>query len=242
MLALLMAVTMDAGRFEPRSVMVDRVSHRYQIWIPAGYHPSRKWPAILFLHGSGERGDDGDKQTSVGLGPALRNGKVGVRAIVVFPQCPEGERWARSAGKIAIAALDQTEHEFSIDPRRVSLTGMSMGGAGVWRLAADFPRRWSAIAPVCGYVHRPPSLPDAETPTTDSYTDFAQRLPRIPIWIFHGSSDPVVPVRESRSMADVLGANAAYTEFPGVGHNAWDPAYTATGLVSWLVRQKRSRS
>ena len=237
-----MAVAIDSGHFVPRSVTVDHVSHRYQVWIPAGYNASRKSPAILFLHGSGERGDDGDKQTRVGLGPALRDGKVDVPAIVVFPQCPDGQRWAAAAWRIAIAALDQTEGEFSIDRRRLSLTGMSMGGAGAWKLAADYPKRWSAVAPVCGYVHRPPVMADAETPTTDSYADFARRLPQIPIWIFHGGKDPVVPVSESRSMAGVLGANAAYTEFPGVGHNAWDPAYTTTGLVSWLVRQKRRTS
>jgi predicted peptidase len=116
-----------------------------------------------------------------------------------------------------------------------------MGGAGVWVLAAEYPKRWSAVAPVCGYVHRPPQLADAESPTTESYADFARRLSRVPIWIFHGSADDTVPVSESRQMADVLGANAAYTEFPGVGHNAWDPAYQTTGVVSWLIKQKRKR-
>ncbi len=230
---------MAAGQFLTRSVTVDGVSRRYQIWIPSQYKASRKWPAILFLHGSGERGDDGDKQTRVGLGPALRDGKAAAAAIVIFPQCPDGQRWAGAARKIAIAALDQTEREFSIDRRRVSLTGMSMGGAGAWVLAAEYPRRWSALAPVCGYVHKPPNLADAEEPTTDSYADFAQKLPRIPIWIFHGSDDPVVPASESRSMAAVLSARAKYTEFPKTGHNAWDPAYTETHLLRWLIRQRR---
>ena len=232
---LLMAAILSTGHFVERTVD----SHRYQVWLPSNYAKSKKWPAILFLHGSGERGDDGKQQTVVGLGPALS--KLDPPAIVVFPQCPANERWAGAAWKIAIAALDQTEHEFSIDRNRVSLTGMSMGGAGVWVLAANDPGRWSAIAPVCGYVHRPPQLADAESPTTDSYADFARRLPRVPIWIFHGSADTVVPVEESRQMAGVLGANAAYTEFPGVGHNAWDPAYQTTGVVSWLIKQKRKR-
>src|SRR5579862_173335 len=164
-----------------------------QIWIPASYDPSRKWPAILFLHGSGERGSDGAKQITVGLGRALSEGKVEAQAIVIFPQCPEGQRWAGAARKIAIAALDQAEREFPIDKRRVALTGMSMGGAGAWILAAQYPKRWSALAPVCGYVHKPPQLADAENPTDESFDEFAKRLPRIPIWIFHGSEDPVVP-------------------------------------------------
>jgi len=236
-----MMAALSSGHFVVRAVKVDGIAHRYQVWIPPNYDPSRKWPAILFLHGAGERGDEGEMQTMVGLGPALHEGRVDVPAIIVFPQCPPDERWAGNAWSIGIAALDQAEREWSIDRRRVSLTGISMGGAGVWFLVAKYPKRWSAIAPVSGYVHAPPSLQDAASPTTGSFAEFAERLPPIPIWIFHGSEDPVVPVAESRGMADVLGANAAYTEFPHVGHNAWDPAYCTTGVVSWLLKQKRKR-
>jgi predicted peptidase len=230
---------MAAGQFLAQSVTVDGVPRKYQVWVPAMYDRARKWPAILFLHGSGERGDDGEKQMTVGLPRALREGEVDAQAIVVFPQCPVGQRWVGEPRKIAIAALDATEREFSIDRNRVALTGLSMGGAGAWILAARYPKRWSALAPVCAYVHRPPSLPDADNPTTDSFDQFAKRLPRIPIWIFHGSDDPVVPVTESREMARALGVTAAYTEFAHTGHNAWDPAYTQTHVVDWLTRQKR---
>jgi predicted peptidase len=226
------------GHFLARSVTVDGVAHRYQLSIPAAYDAKRKWPAILFLHGSGERGNDNEKQLAVGLAGALRDGKLDPPAIIVFPQCPEGQRWAGEAWTIAIAALEDAQREFSIDPRRVALTGMSMGGAGAWALAARYPKRWSALAPVCGYIHRPPTLRDLDDPTTESYEEFARRLPNIPIWIFHGGDDTVVPVTESRGMADALGANAAYTEFPHVGHNAWDPAYTTTDVVQWLTRQR----
>ena len=99
---LLVAAILSSGHFVARTVD----SHRYQVWVPSNYDASKKWPAILFLHGSGERGDDGDRQTVVGLGPALS--KLDPPAIVVFPQCPATQRWAGSAYKIAIAALDQT--------------------------------------------------------------------------------------------------------------------------------------
>lgn len=213
-----------------------------QIWVPDAYDASRKWPAILFLHGSGERGSDGIRQTTVGLGRALSEGKVDAQAIVVFPQCPEGERWINpNAQRIAMRALAAAEREFSIDKRRVALTGMSMGGAGAWLLAAKYPNRWSALAPVCGYIHRPPTIPDLGDTTTKTFDQFARDLPQIPIWIFHGSDDPVVPVEESREMARSLGPRAGYTEFAHTGHNAWDPAYTQTHLVDWLVSQKRQR-
>lgn len=229
-----------AGHFLARAVNVDGLERPYQVWVPDAYDASRKWPAILFLHGAGERGGDGVKQTKVGLGAALRDGKVEAPAIIVFPQCPANDRWTGPLGQeIAIAALDRTEREFSVDRQRVALTGLSMGGAGAWTLAAKHPRRWSALAPVCGYIHRPPSVPGVDKPSTEPFTEFARRLPRIPIWIFHGTDDPVVPVTESRGMAGALGVRAGYTEFAHTGHNAWDPAYQTTHVIQWLIEQRR---
>lgn len=240
------AMTMAKGAFAERIVTVRGVPHAYRVWVPAGYTAERRWPAILFLHGSGERGSDGVKQTLVGLGPPLADGSLDLRAIVVFPQCPEAGHWVGPAREIAIAALDETEREFSIDPRRVSLTGLSMGGAGVWVLAAEHPERWSAAAPVCGWVVRPAaltSIPDNKLPWLGEGDarppEVARRLDSLPLWILHGSADTVVPVSESRRMASLLGAHAAYTEFAGVGHNAWDLAYRTTGVAAWLVRQRR---
>jgi predicted peptidase len=214
------------GRFVAHTVTVDGAERRYQVWIPAAYDASRRWPVILFLHGIGERGDDGQVQTTVGLGNALRKHKVDPDAIVVFPQCPLATTWTRGALPIALAALDQAAVDYSIDPRRVALTGLSMGGGGAWLLAIEQPRRFSALAPVCGWAPRPSATS-------------ARRVGRIPIWMFHGSDDSVIPVTESRDMAAVLGADAMYTEFPGVGHNSWDPAYQTTGVVDWLVAQER---
>src|SRR5579864_8908288 len=87
-----------AGHFMPQAVRVGGIDRKYQVWVPESYDPSHKWPAILFLHGAGERGDDGERQTTVGLGAALRNGKVDVPAIIVFPQCPSKDRWAGELG------------------------------------------------------------------------------------------------------------------------------------------------
>ena len=240
------AMTIAKGGFLERSVTVHGAAHAYRVWVPAEYTPARRWPAILFLHGSGERGSDGAKPTQAGLGPAFADGAVAVPAIVVFPQCPENEHWVGPAREVAIAALDAVEKEFSIDRDRVSITGISMGGAGVWILAAEHPHRWSAAAPICGWVVRPAaltSIPDNKLPWLGEGEgrprQVAGRLEAVPVWILHGSADTVVPVSESRRMASLLGAHAAYTEFPGVGHNAWDPAYRTTGVVSWLVRQRR---
>jgi predicted peptidase len=239
--AMLVRAVLSGGEFVPRSLVLDGTTYCYQVWLPREYNRKRKWPAILFLHGSGELGSDGELQTSVGLGRLLREGKVDPAAVVIFPQCPEGAHWVGPARRIAIGTLDAAEKELAIDRERVVITGMSMGGAGTWVLAAENPTRFRAIAPVCGWVRKPPNLADVMKPAAwlveaaDPYHELASRLPRVPIWIFHGSDDAVVPVGESRQMAAVLGANAAYTELPGVGHDAWDPAYGDTALVEWLV-------
>jgi predicted peptidase len=223
------------GRFVAHSVTVDGVERRYQVWLPAAYDASRHWPAIVFLHGVGERGDDGAAQTTVGLGHALRAGNVDPPAIVVFPQCPLDGDWTARGQPMAMAAHEQASHDYSIDQHRVSLTGLSMGGGGAWALAAEQPDRFSALAPICGWAQRLSSQPRVP----NRYTALAERLGTLPIRIFHGSEDPIVPVGESRAMAAVLGAHAVYTEFPGVGHNSWDPAYMTTDVVDWLVKQKR---
>jgi len=190
----------------------------FRLWIPPGYDPSRRWPAILFLHGAGERGDDNEKQLTVGLGPHLD--ALAPPAIVVFPQCPLGSSWVSQMQR-AIDALDAARRDHAIDDDSISLTGISLGGAGAWALAAAYPERWSAVAPVCGWMEPIRPLPD------------------VPYRIFHGDADPVIDVEQSRRMAAQLGARAEYTEFAGVTHNAWDPAYRDTDLVDWLVRQRR---
>ncbi len=190
----------------------------HTVWLPKSYDASKRWPAILFLHGAGERGTDNALQMTVGLGPHLA--RLDPQAIVVFPQCPMG-MWWNHVGALAIDALDQACDEYPIDQVRVSLTGISMGGAGAWTLAADYPSRWSALAPVCGWY------------------DGGKEMPDIPTWIFHGDADTVIPVDHSRTMAAKLGPRAKYTEFAGVGHNSWDPAYGTTDVVDWLVRQQR---
>ena len=212
--------------------------HRYQVWLPENYTASRKWPAILFLHGAGERGADNHKQIEVGMGPALQ--KHPIEAIVIFPQCPEEGYWAGPERAIAMEVLADAMRRYSIDRERVSLTGMSMGGTGTWILAAEHPRRFSAIAPICAWVSGPPPFRVVqEQPKWLSFDEVVRRIGNVPTWIFHGAKDNVVPPSESRAMIDRLGANAAYTEFPNANHNSWDPAYSGTTVLEWLIKQKR---
>jgi predicted peptidase len=136
---------------------IDGTSYPYQVYVPPDYTESRRWPVILFLHGSGERGTDGLLQTQVGLGDALRRLPDRYPAIVVFPQAPLDVRWPGKAAKIALESLARTEKQFRCDRERVYLTGISMGGNGAWYLAYRHPERFAAVVPVCGWF-----LPDQE--------------------------------------------------------------------------------
>ncbi len=213
--------------FLVRRAEVDGIERQFRVYVPPDYDPSRAWPAVLFLHGAGERGSDSAAPTRVGIGPALANREEPYPAIVVFPQCPRDCQWSQvGARAIAMVALAETTSEFRVDATRTALTGISMGAAGAWLLAAEAPEKFVSLSPICGWV----ATPDAVA--------FARRLAKIPTWIFHGDRDTIVPVDASRKMVDALeevGADVRYTELPGVAHNSWDAAYQKSGLLDWLI-------
>ena len=125
-----------------------------------------------------------------------------------------------------MAILADVEKEFNTDKKRTYLTGLSMGGYGTWSLAAAFPDRWAAIAPVCG---------GGDPKSADKIKD-------IPCWCFHGGADPVVKPAQSTAMIDALkkvGGKPKYTEYEGVGHNSWDKAYGTDELYTWLLEHKK---
>jgi len=237
--------------FLDRTVSAGGITYRYQVFVPANFDPHKKWPVILFLHGAGERGDNGLLQTDVGLGHAIRNSPADLPFVVVMPQCRTDRHWMDPEMQAqALAALDASIKEFNGDRDRVYLTGISMGGYGTWDLAAKYPGKFAALIPICGGILGPERFPQlhvslADDPKiTDPYAETARRIGKTPVWIFHGMEDDTVPVEESRKMARALEAasgNVRYTEYPGVSHNSWDRAYAEPGLVSWLLQQKLSR-
>jgi predicted peptidase len=207
--------------------------HPFVIFVPAKYEPGTKPPVMLFLHGAGERGTNNIDQIMVGLGPAIWKRKGTFPFVTVIPQCRTGSNWLADGpdAQWALAMLRQTQAEFGTDPDRVYLTGLSMGGSGTWSIAAKDPSAWAAIVPMC-------SRPDVA-----NAAKFAAA--RLPIWNFCGDKDRAETVKANRDMAEALtkaGANAKYTEYPGVGHNCWDDAYGTDALYTWLLEQARSRN
>ena len=207
--------------------------HQYVLFVPLKSEPGSKPPVMLFLHGSGERGDNGLDQIMVGLGPAIWKRKANFPFVVVIPQCQSGSNWQVEGpdAQRALAMLKKAQEEFGTDPDRVYLTGLSMGGGGTWSIAMKDPSAWAAIVPMCsrGDLAQAQKLAEA----------------RLPVWNFCGDKDQAATVANSRDLQAALikaGAPARYTEYPGVGHNCWDNAYGTDELYTWLLEQSRSKN
>ena len=232
-----------------RSVEVDGTTYRYQVFVPSQWTPDVTWPVILFLHGAGERGDDGLRQLDEGL-PEILQTRSDFPAIVVMPQCHRERWWGDPAMEAqTFAALDASMTEFHGDPNRLYLTGLSLGGYGTWAFGYKYPDKFAALVPVCGGVRSsrafpvPDWHPSSRAPD-DPYTETARGLGDTPVWAFHGDSDHRVPVEESRKLTHALekaGGNVRYTEYPGVPHNSWDRAYAEAELIPWLLAQTNAR-
>jgi predicted peptidase len=238
------AASADPARFVERSVDVQGKTYRYQVFVPAKTveHPA----VVLFLHGSGERGIDNQKQMTQGLPPWLKQ-HMDFPAVVVIPQAPDDTEWTDPAdAAMAMAALEKSVKEFHGDRRHLYLTGLSMGGYGSWQLAVDHPKTFAAAAIICGgvvsddddrnrlYVHGVPKGDDPFARVADKVA--------LPVWIFHGGDDNVVPTEQSRRMNAELvkrGKEVKYTEFPGVGHGSWEKAYATPDLWAWMFSHKR---
>jgi predicted peptidase len=235
----------DTG-FLDRTITLQGVTYKYQVYVPAEWTPHQKWPIVLFLHGAGERGDDGIQQTDVGIGTAIRSNPSEIPAIVVMPQCRKNIWWVQPPmDDMAIAALQAATKEFHGDTQRTYLTGISMGGYGSWHLAEKYPGRFAAMIVICGGIHPPVATLKAHpelakfTPSDEpnSYSDAAAKIGRTPVWIFHGADDNIVPVTESQQMyaaLKALGGEVHYTEYPGVKHASWEKAYDEPKLFPWL--------
>jgi predicted peptidase len=246
LIGLVAALQQVQTGFLDRNVSVAGRSYHYEVYVPADYPTKPTWPAILFLHGAGERGTDGLVQTNVGLAPAIRQNPTRYPAIVVFPQVPPDSQWVGVPADMALAALQQTMREFHVDPARVYVTGLSMGGHGTWYLAYRHPELFAAVVPICGWVRDferfKGSVPVVPGDSAAVMSSLVQRLKNVPIWIFHGEIDQAVDVNGSREPAAALkaaGANVRYTEFLGMNHNVWDATYGSEEFTRWLFAQQR---
>lgn len=252
LLALLMslvpfaAAQTEAGqpkevRVIQRTMEVGDATYAWSVLIPDSL--TEGGPAILFLHGAGECGTDGQKNLAVGLPRHVREHPDRWPFVLIVPQKPTRESEWEDHEKALLAMLDQAATEGLYDPKRLAITGLSQGGHGTIMLASKHPERFRAAAPVCGYVDRrfdESGMLVKEIPATAddaSVVAAAKALATMPVWLFHGSLDDVVPPEESRALHAALvaiGGPVEYTEFPEDNHNAWDPAYSELDLGRWF--------
>ena len=240
------ARTQNHNGFVKRTVTVFGQIFNYQVFVPDGWTADQKWPVILYLHGAGERGQDGIRQTKVGLGPAIQKDSSRFPAVVVMPQCRRRVWWNDPVMEaLLLKSLDQSIQEFNGDEDRTYLTGLSMGGYATFYLGAKYPGKCAALVPVCGGIV-PPQTRRGSTvswgQSSDPYADVASKIKGTPVWAFHGSADRSVPVTESQKIVEALrklGGDVKYTEYEGVGHNSWDKAYAEPELMKWMLSQHR---
>ncbi len=201
------------------------VSANYLLYLPDEYGTTdRRWPLVLFLHGSGERGTDLSRVKIHGPLKLVDQGKK-FPFILVSPQCPEDEEWSTD---MLGALLDQVEDRYAVDEDRVYVTGLSMGGYGTWRLGMAFPHRFAALAPVCG---------------GGSGVNVCF-LKDVPVRAYHGKLDSVVPIEEEEKLVSKLQACGGHAElivYPDAGHDAWTVTYSDPAFYEWLLSQSLHR-
>jgi predicted peptidase len=218
---------------------------------PLKYDANKKYPVVLFLHGAGERGSDNEKQLVHGAKLfAEPVNRTKYPAFVIFPQCPENDFWARikheqaamndspggftfvsseSIGKslgLVVNLIDSFVKTPQVNTKRIYIVGLSMGGMGTFELLWRKPHFFAAAVPICG---------GGDPSKVNVYAK------NYPVWVFHGSADPVVPVVNSRLIVNSLkaaGANVNYTEYEGVAHDSWTNAFAEPELLEWLFKQQ----
>jgi len=214
----------------------------YRLLIPKSYDAKKSYPLVVFFHGAGERGNDNVKQLVHGMADFASDDVMDkYPCFVMAPQCPAGEQWvdtpwSAAAHKmpakptepmqLSLELIGVLQNEFSIDANRIYVTGLSMGGFGTWDAIQRQPKRFAAAVPICG----------------GGDPAYAKQIAHLPIWAFHGDKDGVVKVQRTRDMITAIkaaGGSPKYTEYPGVGHNAWTATYANRKLYAWLFAQKR---
>lgn len=216
---------------EYREIVTRTNEFRYLLYLPADYKADAgpKWPLVLFLHGAGERGSDLQKVAVHGPPKLVSQGRQ-FPFILVSPQCPAGQVWDEYA---LVGLVESIQARYRVDPARVYVTGLSMGGYGTWLLAQKHPGRFAAVAPVCGGGDRIRSLLPSQV----------DALKTLGVWAFHGAKDNVVPLSESERMVEAfkrIGVqDIQFTVYPDANHDSWTATYENPALYEWLLKHHR---
>ena len=196
----------------------------YLLYVPQDKPNNGLYPLLLFLHGSGERGNDLNILKKNGP-PSFLDKETDFPFIVVSPQCPQNREWDTQS---LLALLDHIENTLPVDKKRIYVTGLSMGGFATWNLAQAAPEIFAAIAPICG----------------GGNLERLCMMRDIPVWAFHGVKDTAVPYNESERLVQrlkELGADVKFTSYPDAGHDSWTSTYQNEELYKWLLSKSKEQ-
>lgn len=234
MITTTLAATPEAREWKAQ----DGTVIKYRWSVPQKIEPGKTYPLVLFLHGAGERGDDNTAQLKHGVIPIIKGAeKFGTLVFLIAPQCPAGKWWspADSTKTRLIAAMQPNallesvlalvtyiQMKYPVDPKRLHVTGISMGGFGTWDLLVRATDRIASAIPICGGGDPP----------------LAMKFKNVPVWAFHGEADDVVPDRGTRDMIEALeksGGKPKATYYPETGHDSWTRTYDNPDVIRWML-------
>ena len=241
---------MNAQEFQKSIFIEGNDTLPFNFLLPAGFNSTEtkitdnekvKFPIVIFMHGSGERGNDNEVQINHIRELFLDSvNRKKYPSFILAPQCPLKKKWVESSWKVSKHIMPEKEsvpmkmtmhllekllQKYPIDTKRIYVTGLSMGGFGAWDMICRYPQKFAAAIPICG----------------GGDTSKAELIKDIPVWAFHGSNDKVVKVILTRNMINALklaGGTPRYTEYKGVDHDCWINAYKEKDLLKWLFSQK----
>ncbi|WP_237561879.1 prolyl oligopeptidase family serine peptidase [Flagellimonas algicola] len=238
----------DLSVYQKKHFVKDGDSLPYRLLLPKDYNPKQKYPLILFLHGSGERGNNNESQLVHGSGLFLKKEvRERQKAIVVFPQCAAKSSWAKIDVRgdfgnrefifyenakptkdmlLLEGLIKYLKKNYKLDKNRLYIGGLSMGGMGTFELVRRNPKMFAAAFPICGGAN----------------PNISNKLSKPHWWVFHGDADEVVPENCSGDMVKAMeqsGVNVKYTVYPGVGHNSWDNTFEEPELLTWLFSKSK---
>ena len=233
---------MKAGEYENSEIA--NFVMPYRLYVPNNYDKNKPYAFLLYLHGSGGRGNDNQQlnypdQYQI-ITNIITNYKYNKDFIILAPQCPLNMSWVGEGvfqnynmnntpeslpEKMVMSLIaDDLTNKYNIDQSRMYITGISMGGGGTWDIICRNPDMFAAAMPICGYDD--PSM--------------AYRIKDVPIYTFHSADDDQVDVNGTRKMVDALkaiGGNIQYTEYPDQKHASWTKAYQDMNAFQWMMKQ-----
>lgn len=221
---------------------------QYRMLLPENFDEKKQYPVLFFLHGAGERGTNNEAQLIHGsklfLNPENRKN---FPAIIIFPQCPQDDYWAnviigdgkklerfsfqkggkpRKSMELLIALVAKIKSEKFSDKDRFYVGGLSMGAMGTYEILRRKPNVFASAFAICGGDH----------------VENVKKYKHVPLWIFHGAKDSVVPIQKSEIVVNELkrlNSDVKFRIYPDANHNSWDPAFAEPDFLSWIFSYRK---